>query len=61
MEDSKTQHTTFDTMGLKEPLLRGIFAYGFERPSAIQTKAIVPMCTGNDIIVKKDEGCKGCK
>lgn len=28
--------TTFDAMDLKENLLRGIFAYGFEKPSAIQ-------------------------
>lgn len=27
---------TFDSMDLKEDLLRGIYAYGFERPSAIQ-------------------------
>jgi superfamily II DNA/RNA helicase len=26
----------FDDMELKEELLRGIYAYGFERPSAIQ-------------------------
>lgn len=28
--------TSFDSMELKEELLRGIYAYGFERPSAIQ-------------------------
>lgn len=28
--------TTFDAMDLKEDLLRGIYAYGFEKPSAIQ-------------------------
>lgn len=33
-------------MGLKEQLLRGIFAFGFEKPSAIQQRAIVPCCTG---------------
>jgi hypothetical protein len=27
---------TFDGLGLREELLRGIYAYGFERPSAIQ-------------------------
>ncbi|KAF6093490.1 eukaryotic translation initiation factor 4A3 [Phyllostomus discolor] len=31
---------TFDTMGLREDLLRGIYAYGFEKPSAIQQRAI---------------------
>ena len=33
---------TFDEMSLKEELLRGIYAYGFEKPSAIQQRAIVP-------------------
>merc|ERR1712071_471175 len=33
---------SFDEMNLKEKLLRGIYAYGFERPSAIQQRAILP-------------------
>lgn len=37
---------SFDNMGLKEKLLRGIYAFGFEKPSAIQQRAIVPCCTG---------------
>ena len=32
----------FDDMSLGEDLLRGIYAYGFEKPSAIQQRAIVP-------------------
>lgn len=35
---------SFDDMNLKEKLLRGIYSYGFEKPSAIQQRAIVP-CT----------------
>ncbi|KAK7945823.1 hypothetical protein WMY93_001551 [Mugilogobius chulae] len=31
----------FDDMALKETLLRGIYAYGFEKPSAIQQRAII--------------------
>lgn len=31
---------TFDSMDLKEDLLRGIYAYGFERPSAIQQVSV---------------------
>ena len=30
----------FDEMGLKEPILRGIYSWGLERPSDIQSKAI---------------------
>lgn len=33
--------TTFDAMDLKEDLLRGIYAYGFEKPSAIQQVQIL--------------------
>ena len=32
---------TFDAMDLKEDLLRGIYAYGFEKPSAIQQVSFV--------------------
>jgi translation initiation factor 4A len=33
-------------MKLKEELLRGIYAYGFEKPSAIQQRAIIPCIKG---------------
>ena len=36
----------FDDMVLREELLRGIYAYGFEKPSAIQQRAIVPCVKG---------------
>jgi len=34
---------TFDAMGLREELLRGIFSYGYERPSVVQQKCIMPL------------------
>lgn len=37
----------FDEMSLKENLLRGIYAFGFEKPSAIQQRAIIP-CTKSE-------------
>ncbi len=37
----------FDQMNLREPLLRGIYGYGFERPSAIQQRAIKPCILGS--------------
>lgn len=37
----------FDEMNLREDLLRGIYAYGFEKPSAIQQRAIIPCIRGN--------------
>lgn len=39
----------FDDMNLKESLLRGIYAYGFEKPSAIQQRAIIPCIKGKRI------------
>lgn len=47
---------SFDNMDLKPDLLRGIYAYGFERPSAIQERAIMPICTGRDVIAQAQSG-----
>jgi len=33
----------FDDMGLKEEVLRGIYGYGFSKPSPIQQKGILPV------------------
>ena len=46
----------FDKMSLSENLLRGIYAYGFERPSAIQARAIVPCVKGYDVIAQAQSG-----
>jgi translation initiation factor 4A len=47
---------SFDEMGLSENLLRGIYAYGFEKPSAIQSVGIVPMVKGRDILGQAQSG-----
>lgn len=52
----KTEYTSFDDMGLKEDVLRGIYAYGYERPSLIQQRAIVPICSGRDTIAQAQSG-----
>ena len=46
----------FDNMNLKENLLRGIYGYGFEKPSTIQQKAIVPLINGKDLIAQAQSG-----
>merc|ERR1711935_1048838 len=46
----------FDDMHLREELLRGIYAYGFEKPSAIQQRAIVPCVKGHDVIARAQSG-----
>jgi len=47
---------TFDDMELRTELLRGIYAYGFEKPSAIQQKAVKPMLLGRDLIAQAQSG-----
>ena len=47
---------TFDDMGLDENLLRGIFAYGFEKPSAIQQRGTMPLIKGRDTIAQAQSG-----
>lgn len=47
---------SFDEMGLKENLLRGIYAFGFEKPSAIQERAIIPVTKGRDVIAQAQSG-----
>jgi len=46
----------FDNMDLKEDLLRGIYAYGFEKPSAIQQRSIIPLTRGLDVIAQAQSG-----
>ena len=50
------EHATFDTMGLSDGLLRGIYAYGFEKPSQIQSLAIVPMVKKRDVLGHAQSG-----
>lgn len=49
-------YSTFDSMCLREDLLRGIYSYGFEKPSAVQQRAIVPITTGRDVVVQSQSG-----
>jgi len=48
--------STFEAMNLKPLLLRGIYAYGFEKPSAIQQRAIKPIVQGRDVIAQSQSG-----
>jgi hypothetical protein len=47
---------SFDEMGLRDDLLRGIFSYGFEKPSAIQQRALLPIVQGRDVIAQAQSG-----
>eukprot|EP01071_Lankesteria_metandrocarpae_P008242 Lankesteria_metandrocarpae@DN4912_c0_g1_i1.p1 len=46
----------FDELHLQEKLLRGIFAYGFEKPSTIQARGIKPLLDGFDTIGQAQSG-----
>lgn len=46
----------FDDMNLRDELLRGIYAYGFEKPSAIQMRGIIPVVMGRDTIAQAHSG-----
>ncbi|URE31028.1 DEAD-box ATP-dependent RNA helicase [Musa troglodytarum] len=48
--------TSFDQMGIRDDLLRGIYAYGFEKPSAIQQRAVIPIINGRDVIAQAQSG-----
>lgn len=49
-------YESFDDMGLSEELLRGIYSNGFTKPSAIQTKGIMPMVEKRDLIAQAQSG-----
>ncbi|KAI1722767.1 DEAD/DEAH box helicase domain-containing protein [Ditylenchus destructor] len=48
--------SSFDKMGLNAELLRGIYSYGFEKPSAIQQRAIRQIVKGRDLIAQSQSG-----
>ena len=57
LESNWTHQTnSFEDMPLKDALLRGIYSYGFERPSTIQEKGILPIIEGHDTIAQAQSG-----
>tara|TARA_B110000305_G_C19457627_1_gene652018 strand:- start:3483 stop:4694 length:1212 start_codon:yes stop_codon:yes gene_type:complete len=58
---TKETFETFETwedknLNLNLDLLRGIYSYGFEKPSPIQQKAIISIIKGYDIIAQAQSG-----
>jgi len=47
---------SFDEFNLKKELLRGVYGYGFEKPSHIQQKAIIPLIKKRDTIAQAQSG-----
>ena len=50
------EYKTFDEMPLPASLLRGVYAHGFEQPSQIQQKAIMPIAEGRDLLAQAQSG-----
>lgn len=56
-DTSKFEFATWeDVEDLNPQLLRGIYAYNFEKPSHIQQRAILPMMAGRDVIAQAQSG-----
>lgn len=58
-EEESEDVGTFDDFNLfvkNEKLLRGIFAYGFTRPSKIQALAVSPIREKKDLIAQSQSG-----
>lgn len=51
-----TEIRKFEDLKLSESLLKGIYAYGWDKPSVIQSKAILPIIQGNDMIAQAQSG-----
>jgi len=47
---------SWDELEINANILRGIFAYGFEKPSPIQQRAIKPVMQGRDVIAQAQSG-----
>ncbi len=55
-EDYTFQNWDDSTVDLNKKLLRGIYSYGFEKPSPIQKKAVIPMVMKKDVIAQAQSG-----
>jgi len=54
--DASFEIQSWDELELDDKILRGIYAYGFEKPSPIQQKAIKPLILGKDVIAQAQSG-----
>jgi len=54
--DSSYEINNWDDLDNDPNILRGIYSYGFERPSPIQKKAIMPIIMGKDVIAQAQSG-----
>lgn len=55
-KDGLTIYPSFNKMNLNKEILKGIYSIGYEKPSLVQSKAIVPIISGKDIIIQQQSG-----
>lgn len=55
-DENYNVYNSFDSIGIKEEILRGIYSHGFEKPSPIQSRAIKPIIDGRDTIGQAQSG-----
>jgi superfamily II DNA/RNA helicase len=48
--------SSFDDLELKPDLIRGIYGFGFNKPTDIQAKGILPLLKGKDTIAQAQSG-----
>jgi superfamily II DNA/RNA helicase len=50
------EHTSFDGLNLNESLLKGVYLYGFTKPSPIQIKGIESIGSSKDCLLQSQSG-----
>jgi translation initiation factor 4A len=54
--DPSFKINSWDDLDINPKLLRGIYSWGFEKPSPIQQQAIKPLILGKDIVIQAQSG-----
>jgi superfamily II DNA/RNA helicase len=55
-ENEPEMETNFENLNLSENLIKGVYIYGFKKPSKIQVKGIQAINTGKDCIIQSQSG-----
>ncbi len=56
MDKNNLEINTFEDLNLNDNILRGIYSYGWEQPSMVQKKGILPVINGKDSIIQAQSG-----
>jgi translation initiation factor 4A len=56
IEEFRLPIESFEDLDVSDAIKRGIYSYGFERPSTIQAVAIKPVLSGKDVIAQAQSG-----